>query len=153
MLVIFCACAKLSWNRRHRQPSSQQREEKESRLMANRPNDILLTHDRRGIATAGVYARTHDTVHHLIDGLPTRAHKLVRRGGLDERAAITAARARGIDRKRFERREARRRTGSCIAAPVALYDGRRRGRSAREQTREARAGGRAREERRRTTFR
>ena len=120
--------------------------------MANRPDDVLLAHDRRGIATAGVYACTHDTVHHLIDGLPTRAHKLVRRGGLNERAAITAARARGIDRKRFERREARRRAGSCITAPAAVYDRRRRWRGAGEQTREARAGGRARDERWRTAL-
>jgi hypothetical protein len=52
----------------------------------------------------------------LIDGLPTRAHKLVRRSGLDERAAIIAAEARGIDRKRFERSEARHAGGYIAAA-------------------------------------
>jgi hypothetical protein len=88
--------------------------------MADRPDDVLLAHDRHRITIAGVYTRTHDTVHHIIDGLPTRASKLVRRGGgLDERTAATtiiAARARGIDRKRFERRKARRARRRCIAA-------------------------------------
>ena len=80
--------------------------------MADRPDDVFLVHDRHGMTIAGVYARTHDTVHHIIDGLPTRARKLVRcGGGLSGRAAATTiipARARGIDRKRFERRKARR---------------------------------------------
>ena len=119
MLVIFCASAKLSRNRRIRVSR------RGKWTIADRPDNVFLAHDGRGIATAGVNARTHDAFHHLIDGLPTRANKLVRRGGLDERAAIIAAEARGINRKRFERREARHADG-CIAA------GRRRWRRARE---------------------
>jgi hypothetical protein len=125
--------------------------QREGKMTRSRPDDVLLAHDRRKVTTAGVYARTHDTVHHTIDSLPTRAHKLIRRGRLNKSAAIMAARTRRIDRKRLERCEARHASG-CIA-PTALYYRRRRWRSAREQTREARAGGRTREEWRRTALR